>query len=88
MSKSKSCNSVIIEKGCSLFKNCHVTQIIADASLPPTPSFLHFTPAITPPPSEGISFFYSICYPPASSCVYLPWISLQSWQNKQVRYPW
>lgn len=77
MKKAKSYNAVIIVERGSLFKICHVTQIVVDASPPPTPSFLHFTPPITLPPTEGTFLLFLICYPPASCCVYLPWISLQ-----------
>ena len=58
MKKPKSYNAVIIGERGSLFKICHVTQIIVNASPPPTPSFLHFTPPITPPPSEGIFLLF------------------------------
>lgn len=53
----KSYNAMIIGEEGSLFKICHVTQIIAGTSLPPTP-FLHFTPLVNPPPWEG-----TLCFP-------------------------
>lgn len=75
----KSYNAMIIGEGGSLFKICHVTQIIAGASLPPTPSFLHFTPLTTPPPWEGI--FCVPSFPP--SAIYLhPVVSALDFHGK------
>ncbi len=73
MKKPKSYNAVIIGERGGLFKICHVTQIIAGASLPPTPSFLHFTPPITPPritSSLRRHFLFSFSF--SLSAIHLP----------------
>ena len=75
MKKPKSRNAVIIGERGSLFKICHVTQIIAGASLPPTPSFLDFTPPITPPhitSSLTRHFLFSFIFSLSLSAIHLP----------------